>query len=152
MFCGSATSSLVAADAGVVVDVARLGHADDRVDEQVGSIFFRGTERELVVRAVHWVAGLEGDDLGPAELGELFAEFVRRVAEVLVVVVERKLEALDAAADVDRLALVHQVIDGRVGRVLVPKTASPSSSRFGSQMSSTWMTASMTPSASRRAM
>ena len=33
----------------------------------------------------------------------------------LVVVVERELQALDAAADVDRLALVHQVVDGRVG-------------------------------------
>ena len=54
---------LVAADARVVVDVARLGHADDRVDEQVGAFFLRGAERELVVGAVHRVAGLEGDDL-----------------------------------------------------------------------------------------
>ena len=54
---------LVAADARVVVDVARLGHADDRVDEQVRAFFLRGAERELVVRAVHRVAGLEGDDL-----------------------------------------------------------------------------------------
>ena len=54
---------LVAADAGVVVDVARLRHADDRMDEQIGPFFFGGAERQLVVRAVHRVAGLEGDDL-----------------------------------------------------------------------------------------
>ena len=72
---------LVAADARVVVDVARLGHADDRVDEQVRAFFLRGAERELVVCAVHRVAGLEGDDLRPAALAELFAEFLRRVAE-----------------------------------------------------------------------
>ena len=54
---------LVAANARVVVDVARLGHADDRMDEQVGFLFLRGAERELVVGAVHRVAGLEGDDL-----------------------------------------------------------------------------------------
>ena len=32
---------LVAADAGVMIDVARLGHADDRVDQQVGFLFLR---------------------------------------------------------------------------------------------------------------
>ena len=105
---------LVAADARVVVDVARLGHADDRVHEQVGFFFLGGAERELVVGAVHRVAGLEGDDLSPAALGELFAQLGRRVAERFVVVVQRQLQALDLAADVDRLALVHQVVDGRV--------------------------------------
>ena len=68
---------LVAADARVVVDVARLGHADDRMDEQVGAFFFRGAERELVVGAVHWIARLEGDDFRPATLAEFFAELGR---------------------------------------------------------------------------
>ena len=135
-----------------MVDVARLGHADDRVDEQVGFFFLGGAERELVVRAVHRVAGLEGDDLPPAALGELFAELGRRVAQRFVVVVQRQLQALDRAADVDRLALVHQVVDGRVRRCRSCRRLPwLRASRSGSQMSSTLITASITPSASRRA-
>ena len=90
--------------------------------------------------------------LRPAALGEFFAELGRRVAERFVVVVQRQLQALDLAADVDRLALVHQVVDGRVRRCRwCRRRASASLSRSGSQMSSTLMTASITPSASRRA-
>ena len=123
MFCRIVVHDrLVAADARVVVDVARLGHADDRVHEQVGLFFLGRAERELVVGAVHRVAGLEGDDLPPAALGELFAELGRRVAERAVVVVQRRLQALDLAADVHRLALVHQVVDGRMLLSVVPNT------------------------------
>ena len=61
-----ADEELVAADAGEVVDVAGLGHADDRMDEEVGFDLLRGAEGELDVRAVHRVAGLEGDDAAPA--------------------------------------------------------------------------------------
>ena len=123
---------LVAADAGVMVDVARLGHADDRVHEQVGLFFLGGAERQLVVGAVHRIAGLEGDDLPPAALGELLAELGRRVAERFVVVVQRQLQALDAAADVHRLALVHQVADGRVlGARRCRRRRSASASRSG---------------------
>ncbi len=61
---------LVAAHAGEVVDIARLGHADDRVDQQVGLGLFRGAEGQFLVRAVQRVAGLEGDDAAPAQLAE----------------------------------------------------------------------------------
>ena len=57
---------LIAADAGEVIDVAGLGHADDGMDEEAGFDLLRGAEGELDVRAVHRVAGLEGDDAAPA--------------------------------------------------------------------------------------
>ncbi len=98
---------LVAADARVVIDVARLRHADDRVDEEVGFFILRGAEGELVMCAVHRIAGLESNDLPPTALGELFAQLGGGFAERLVVVVQRRLQALEAAADVNRLALVH---------------------------------------------
>ena len=78
-----AQEQLVAADARVVIDVARLGHADDRMDEQVGFFLLRGAERELVVCAVHRVAGLEGDDVAPALVREVVAEFGGCLAERL---------------------------------------------------------------------
>src|SRR3954451_14465367 len=97
-----------------MVDIARLRHADDGMDEQVSSLFLRGTERKLVMRTVHRIAGLEGDDLRPASLAEFFTKLLRRAAERLVIVVDRELQALDGAADVDRLTLVHQIVDGWV--------------------------------------
>ena len=65
---------LVHAHAGVVVDVAGLRHADDGVDEDVGLSLARGADGQLAVRAVHGVAGLEGDDLAPRELFEVCTE------------------------------------------------------------------------------
>lgn len=65
---------LVHADAGEVVNVAGLGEADDGVDEDVGLAGAGSTDGEFAVGAVHGVAGLEGDDLRPAELLEVEAE------------------------------------------------------------------------------
>lgn len=65
---------LVYADAGEVVDVAGLGQADNRVDQHVGLTGAGGADGELSVGAVHGVARLEGDDLGPAKLVEVETE------------------------------------------------------------------------------
>ena len=72
---------LVAAHAREVIDVAGLGHADDRMDQQVRLDVARRPERQLLVRAVHRVARLERDDLAPAELAETAAQLGRRVAQ-----------------------------------------------------------------------
>jgi hypothetical protein len=85
---------LVAAHPGEVVDVARLGQADDRMDQQVGLGLLGGAEGQLLVRAVQRVAGLERDDLAPAELAEQRAQLVRRVAAGAVVVMHRRLDAV----------------------------------------------------------
>ena len=66
---------LVAAHAGVVVDIAGLGQADHRVDQQVGLALARGTEGQFLVSAMQRVARLERHDLAPAELAEAAAQF-----------------------------------------------------------------------------
>lgn len=65
---------LVDADAGEVVNVAGLGHADDGVDEDVGALGAGGADRQLAMGTVHGVASLEGHDLLPAELVEVGAK------------------------------------------------------------------------------
>ena len=57
----------IAADAGVMVDVARLGHADDRVDQQAAADLLGRPLGQLFVGPVQRVPGLEGDDPAPAQ-------------------------------------------------------------------------------------
>ena len=70
----SGNESLVDTDTGEVVNVTRLGHADNWVDEDVGLLGAGGADRQLTVSTVHGVASLESDDLLPAELAEVGAE------------------------------------------------------------------------------
>ncbi len=84
---------LVAAHARVVIDVARLRHADHRMDQQVRLVLLRRPEGQLLVRAMHRVAGLECDHLAPAKLLETRAHLGRRIAEAAEVVVHRRLDA-----------------------------------------------------------
>jgi hypothetical protein len=93
---------LVAAHAGEVIDIAGLGHADDRVDQQVRLHLARGAEGQFLMRPVQRVAGLEGHDLAPAELAEARAQLVRRVAAGLEVVMHRRLDAGHRPAQIDR--------------------------------------------------
>ena len=113
-----AEQRLVAAHAGEVVDVAGLGHADDRVDQQVRLAACGGAEGQLLVGAVQRVAGLEGDDPAPAELAEAVAQLLRRVAQMREVVVHRRLDALRPGRRDRRCRLVEQVAHGRVGHVV----------------------------------
>ena len=66
---------LVAADAREVIYVARFGHANHRMDQQIGLDFTGCAEGQFPVCAVQWVAGLEGDYLAPAQLAEAAAQF-----------------------------------------------------------------------------
>ena len=54
-----------------MVDVAGLGHADDRMDQEPAADLLCGSLGQLLVGAVERVAGLEGDDLGPAQVLEV---------------------------------------------------------------------------------
>ena len=77
-----AHDGLVDAHARVVVDVARLGQADDGLNQHVGLVHPRRPDRQLAVSAVHRVARLEGDDLAPGELLEELARLGGRVCGV----------------------------------------------------------------------
>src|SRR5262249_35784955 len=84
---------LVTADAGEVIDIAGLGHTDNRMDKEACFNLFRGPEGKFDMRAVHRVAGLEGNDAAPALARKIGAELGRRLAQAFEVVVARELKA-----------------------------------------------------------
>ncbi len=88
------------------------------MDEEVRLRFLGGAEGQFLMRAVQGIAGLEGDDAGPAELAEMGAKFVRRVAAALEIVVDGLLDAGNRATQIDLARLVVQVVDRRVGDVV----------------------------------
>ena len=85
---------LVAAHARVVVDIAGLGQADDRMYQQVRLVLPGSTEGELLVGTMQGIARLERDDLAPAELAELRAQLCRRVAQPAEIVMGRRFHAV----------------------------------------------------------
>ena len=90
----------IATHARVVVHVARLGHADDRVDQEAAADLLGGALGQLLVRPVQGVAGLEGDDLAPAQRLEVLAELGRGAADLDEVVMRRHADHLEPARGV----------------------------------------------------
>ena len=83
-----------------MVHVARLGHADDRVDQQPAADLLRGPLGQLLVGPVQRVAGLECDDLAPSERLEVLAQLGRSAAEVDEIVVRRYADDLETTGGV----------------------------------------------------
>ena len=128
---------LVGPHPGVVVHIARLGHADHRVDQQVGLDQLGGAHGELQVGPVHGVARLEGGHPAPAAAGEALAQFGRGVAQGLVVVVMGQGEAFEAPAAYQGLVAPSRWFTAGCSRLVVPKTVSASCSRSACHRSST---------------
>jgi hypothetical protein len=84
------------------------------VDEDVGLAGTGSADGQLTVSTVHGVSGLEGDDLGPAKLVEVKAEFGWGVAEANVVVVHEAVDGVNLTADVVVVGLVEEELDGWV--------------------------------------
>ena len=99
--------SLVGADAGVVVHVAGLGEADNRVKQEDAVDALGGSLRQLLVSPVEGVPGLEGHDVRVAELGQAGAGLGGRLPQAGEVVVRRKLQHLQRAGYVDPAPAVH---------------------------------------------
>jgi len=106
---------LIAAHAGVVIDVAWLGHAYDGMNQQVGFDLFSRAEGEFYVGAVHGISRLKRDHLGPAFAGKLGANFCGSEADGAEIVVRRNLQGFDFAADIPGIRLVHDVIGAGMG-------------------------------------
>src|SRR5215204_315100 len=111
--------SLVGAHPDVGRDVLGAGLADERVEEQSVD-YLEGALLDVLVRAVHGIAGLETDDSLPALLGEDLAQVTR-----LVVVGRERLrvrvvnEQCDLTAEKDVLLAV----DGGDARMLIVRRA-----------------------------
>jgi hypothetical protein len=105
---------LVATDARVMVHVSGLGHADYRLDKEVGLYLTRSAEGNLLMRPVHRVTGLEGDYLSPSEFLELGPKLGGGVTKLAEVVVARKLKALQLTTKVYRIGVIHKITYARM--------------------------------------
>ena len=104
----------VAADAREVVDVAGLGHADDRVDQEAAADLLGGALGQLLVGPVQRVAGLEGDDLRSSPATAKWSRSSRgRPPQLDEVVVRRGADHLEPAGGVVA-GLAVEVGDRRV--------------------------------------
>ncbi len=105
---------MIATDPGVVIHIARLGHAYHGMNQQVGFDLLGGAECKLDVRAVHGIASLEGDHLSPADAGKLRADFGWSQAQVTKIIVGRNLGSFQLSSDVPGIRLVDGVIGARM--------------------------------------
>ncbi len=120
--CGVfAKNGLIAAHAGKVIDIARFGQTDNGVDQQVGLRLACGAECQFLMRTVQRVACLKCDNLAPAHLAEIGAQFVGRIAAALEIIVNRLLDAGNRPAQIDVSGGVVQIIHRRVGAVIGTK-------------------------------
>ena len=111
-------NGLVATHACEVIHIARFGQANNGVDQQVCLRFFCGAERQFLMRAVQWIAGLEGNNFAPAHFAEVGAQFVWRVTAAAEIVVYRLLNARDGTAQIDLPAWLCKVVHGWVGVIV----------------------------------
>jgi hypothetical protein len=91
---------LVRAHAGVMIDIAGLGHAHHRMQQQHAVHAGRRALGQFLVHAVQRVARLEGDHIGAVELFQAVAHLGGRLAQLAEVVVHRQVQHTDGAADV----------------------------------------------------
>ena len=105
---------LVAAGADEIIHVAGLGHAHRRMDQQIRLNLLGGAHRQFDVSAMHRVAGLERDDLGPAHALKFRANVLRSQTQFAEIVVRGFLQSFDFSADVPRIRLVDGVVGARM--------------------------------------
>ncbi len=114
---------LVAVHPRVILQIARLGHADRGMQQQMGLDFLGRLQGHLTLHAVHGFAGLKGHHLAPAHLVEQGPQLFRAVPEAAEVVVHGALNANDGAAHVGVVNLFVQVSHTGVGAGLGPVDA-----------------------------
>lgn len=112
---------LVDTNASVVVDITRLGHTNDGVDEHIGLALTSSSHGELTMSTVHRVTSLESDDLAPCDLGKVLPELSRGIPEGDVVIVGRLRDGLDLTTDIELLDALVEIGDGGVSKVIGAK-------------------------------
>ena len=101
---------LVAADAREVVHVAGLCHAHRGVKQKIGFNLLGRAERKFLVRAMHGIARLEGNDPAPAQARELRTQLRRGQAQGTEIVVGRTLQALEGPPHIPGIRLVDSIV------------------------------------------
>lgn len=97
-----------------MINITRFRKADNRMDEDIRLAGAGGADSEFPVGAMHGVAGLKGDDAGPAQFLEMDAEFGGGVAQGDVVVLVKAADGGDGAPNVVFAGGGVQVFDGWV--------------------------------------
>jgi len=100
---------VVRPDAGDVVDVAGLGHADHRVYENRRARRCVRPLNQLKVGAVHRIPGLKPNHFIPVALLENFFQFRRRVTQVHEVMALRETNLRNASTHVAIFHVVQQI-------------------------------------------
>lgn len=100
---------LITSDGRIVIDIAGLGHAAHRMDQQVRLVFSYRPHRQLEVSAMHRIPRLEGEDVPPARARELRAKLRRGQSESAEIVVLGQPDALDLAADIRIPGGLHEI-------------------------------------------
>ena len=88
---------LVTAHAREMINVAGLGHADHRLNQQIGFDVPCGAESQFLMRPVQRIAGLKRNDLAPAQFAKTTAQFRWRIAQQLEIVISRRLDTANLA-------------------------------------------------------
>ena len=101
---------LQAADARVVAGVPPGVGGHPELDHEARLELASGGEGQLVLGAVHHLAGVEGRDLAPAPLREPLTHPRRRRAQLEEVVVVGSLDALSQSGDADRPARRRRIL------------------------------------------
>ncbi len=111
IFC---KQQFVAACADEIIHVARLGHSDRRMNQQIGFDLLGGAHGEFDVRAVHGITCLERDNVDPAQACEFGSQFSRRQPKGTEIVVRGRLEFLDPPPDIPRVRFIDGVVGARM--------------------------------------
>ena len=77
-----------------MIDIARFGHPDHRMQQQDPIELISGALGELLVDSMERVAGLESDDIAVAHMRQLLPRLRRRETDFFEIEVPRQLENL----------------------------------------------------------
>src|SRR5258708_20550118 len=86
---------LVTTAARVVIHVAELGHANGRINQQIGADPSRSALCEFQVSPVHRVPRLERHYLAPSKLTEFRTQFRWSPPQLTEIIVDRKLKPFE---------------------------------------------------------
>ena len=94
-----------------MIDIAGLGHANYRMDQQVCLEIACRSHRDFLVGTVHRIARLKRNNLAPTQLFKTVSEFTRCIAQMFEVIVGRHFDATQTAANIHRITYIFQIVN-----------------------------------------
>ncbi len=140
---------LIAAHAGIVVEIVRTGDAGGGQQQQIGTGFLHGLDGHLELGPMNGLSGLKSHDAVPPQFAEPFPDLGRCQADLRKIRMNGQVHCLDRTADIIAAALAEKI--GNAGMGGIPGTIDGHGlfSLSTGQMSSRVMIPSRNPSGSR---